>query len=55
MKAKLKKKCTISSLPNFIRAIKELWVTMPKPLMLKLVHSMLTRIQLCLEIRCLVR
>ncbi len=49
MKAKLKKKGNISSLPNLIRVIKELWVTLPKSLMLKLVHSMPTRIQLCLE------
>jgi transposase len=49
MKARLKKKGNISSLPNLIRAIKELWVTLPKPLMLKLAHSMPTRIQQCLE------
>jgi hypothetical protein len=49
LKARLKKKGNISSLPNLIRAIKELWVTLPKPLMLKLAHSMPTRIQQCLE------
>ncbi len=36
------KKDNISSLPLLIRANKELWVTLPKPLMLKLSHFMPT-------------
>jgi hypothetical protein len=42
MKGKLKKKDNISSLPLLIRANKELWVTLPKPLMVKLAHIMPT-------------
>ncbi len=49
MKSELKKKGNISSLPHLIRAIKELWVTLPKPIILKLAHSMPTRIKLYLE------
>jgi hypothetical protein len=46
---KIKEKENIISLPQLIKAIKEIWVTLPKPLMVKLAHSMLTRIQKCLE------
>ena len=49
MKGKLKKNKNITSLPLLIRAIKELWVTLPRPLMLKLAHSMPSRIKKCLE------
>jgi transposase len=40
LKGKLKKKDNISSLSLLIRAIKELWVTLPKQLMVKPAHSM---------------
>jgi hypothetical protein len=40
LKGKLKKKDNISSLPLLIRAIKELWVTLPKQRMVKIAHSM---------------
>ncbi len=49
MKGKLKKNKNITSLSLLIRAIKELWVTLPRPLMLKLAHSMPSRIKKCLE------
>jgi transposase len=49
LKGKLKKKDNISSLPLLIRAIKELWVKLPKDLMVKLAHSMPVRIKMCLE------
>ena len=49
IKGKIKKKENITSLPLLIKAIKEIWVTLPKPLMLKLAHSMPSRIQKCLE------
>ncbi len=49
IKGKIKKKENITSLPLLIRAIKEIWVTLPKLLMLKLAHSMPSRIQKCLE------
>jgi hypothetical protein len=49
IKGKIKTKENIAALPQFIKAIKEIWVTLPKPLMVKLAHSMQTRIQKCLE------
>jgi transposase len=49
IKGQLKKRENITSLPLLIKAIKEIWVTLPKPLMIKLAHSMPSRIKLCLE------
>jgi hypothetical protein len=49
MKVKLKKNKNITLLPLLIRAIKELWVTLPRPPLLKLAHSMPSRIKKCLE------
>jgi hypothetical protein len=49
MKAELKEKKNITTLPMLIRAIKELWVTLLKPLLLKLAHSMPARIMKCLK------
>jgi hypothetical protein len=49
IKGQIKKKENITSLCQLIKAIKVIWVTLPKPLMVKLAHSMLTRIQKCLE------
>jgi hypothetical protein len=37
------------SLPLLIKAIKMMWVALPKSLMVKLVHSMPTRIKQCTE------
>jgi hypothetical protein len=47
MKAKLKKNKNITSLPLLIRAIKDLGLS--RPLLLKLAHSMASRIKKCLE------
>jgi hypothetical protein len=49
IKGQLKKRENITSLPLLIKAIKEIWVTLSKPLMIKLAHSMPTRIKMCLE------
>ncbi len=49
MKASLKKNKNITSLPLLTRAIKELWVTLPRPLLLKLAHFMPSQIKKCLE------
>jgi transposase len=49
MKGKLKKDHTITSLPLLIKAIKMMWVALPKSLMVKLAHSMPTRMKLCIE------
>jgi hypothetical protein len=47
---KLKKKNhSIMSLPLLIKAIKMMWVALPKSLMVKLVNSMPTRIKQCTE------
>jgi hypothetical protein len=49
IKCKIKKKENITSLSLLMKAIKENWVTLPKHLMVKLAHSMPTRIQKCME------
>jgi hypothetical protein len=49
MKVICKKKGKISLLPLLIEVIKELWTTLPKSFMLKLAHTMPTRIKQCLE------
>jgi transposase len=49
MKAKLKNNKSITSLHLLIRAIKELWVKLRKPLLLKLAHSTPSWIKKCLE------
>jgi hypothetical protein len=46
MESKLKQDPAITSLPLLI---KEMWVTLPKPLMFKLAHSMPLRIKKCKE------
>ncbi len=37
------------SLPLLIKAVKMMWVALPKPLMVKLAHDMPTRIKQCIE------
>ncbi len=49
IKGPLKKRENITMLPLLIKAIKEIWVTLPKPLMVKLAHSMPTRINMFME------
>jgi hypothetical protein len=49
IKGQLKKRENITSLPLLIKAIMEISVTLPKPQMVKLAHSMPTRIKMCLE------
>jgi transposase len=49
IKGQLKKRENITSLPLLNKAIKEIWVTLPKSLMIKLARSMPTRIKMCLE------